>query len=655
MSNETNATDDFLDYDINESFSHFDWAELGPVVVVYSLTFFLGLIGNVVIIGSTLCPRLRPLPATPTNVFLGGLATADLLLIIFCIPVKFHIPKFPYSQIPIFPYFCIPKFPYSQIPIFPYSQIPIFPNYHIPKFPYSQISIFQNSQIPTFPYSQIIIFSNYHIPKLSYSQIPIFPNVAKLFSYTWTMGLFLCKSVHYMQSVSAICSVVTLTAMSIERYYAIVHPMRAQYTCTISQARKIVIITWVASFLLGIPMIFTQAHKEVGMRVIAYWCVRDSEIGLLWRAHEVYMLVLVLVLPLTVMAFCYTAICWEIWRVMKRRYHMTSHRVLTPTNVDTESIPMTQRQSVRNSRRSHREDGQTEEESRTMKQVVKMLVAVVVLFAICWGPILVDNMLTAYGFLPRVKVGTYKHLNTAFQLMAYFNSCINPIVYGFMSKHFRESFLSAACGGWWICCPRKGYRAPVKRHPSLSQTRTTSVRYDVEHPKSMEAFLKKVTGKRGPYDLFTGPRDHTTVRGYFASKKLEDRGDWPKSLPSELNKLLHKSNYFKGRWTTCPRFPKVSGMRIMLKDLALCYKDPNQPGPGHYDPKSPRKPRNTKNYPFNMNVEFIRPVTLSEIRPGPGRYTIKDKRPIEGHGWTSVFKSKAPRTNFIVIPTYNAF
>lgn len=54
-------------------------------------------------------------------------------------------------------------------------------------------------------------------------------------------------------------------------------------------------------------------------------------------------------------------------------------------------------------------------------QVVKMLVAVVVLFVICWGPILVDNMLTAYGYLPHVKAGTYKHLNTAFQLMAYFN------------------------------------------------------------------------------------------------------------------------------------------------------------------------------------------------------------------------------------------
>ena len=41
--------------------------------------------------------------------------------------------------------------------------------------------------------------------------------IAKLFSFTWEMGAFLCKSVHYMQSVSAICSVLTLTAMSVER------------------------------------------------------------------------------------------------------------------------------------------------------------------------------------------------------------------------------------------------------------------------------------------------------------------------------------------------------------------------------------------------------------------------------------------------------
>ncbi|XP_015116772.1 QRFP-like peptide receptor isoform X1 [Diachasma alloeum] len=395
MSNDTNDTDPWGDYDINDSLNHYDWGELAPVVVIYSITFSLGLIGNLVIITSTLCPKLRPLPSTPTNIFLGGLATADLILIIFCIPVK----------------------------------------------------------------------------------------VAKLFSYTWEMGWFLCKSVHYMQSVSAICSVLTLTAMSVERYYAIVHPMRAQYTCTISQARRIVLITWFASFFLAVPIWFAQTHKEVGERYKSYWCVRDSDQETLWRIHEVYMLLLVLAVPLVVMAFCYTAICWEIWRVMKRRYHMTSRHALNPSTTSNnvtngECIPMTdRRRSAERSRRlrGRRADSRTEMESRTMKQVVKMLVAVVVLFAICWSPMLIDNVLTAYGVLPRLKSGVIKHMNTAFQLMAYFNSCINPIIYGFMSKHFRESFLAAACGAW--CCLRQRvYFPPVKRHTSLSQTRTTSVR-----------------------------------------------------------------------------------------------------------------------------------------------------------------------------------
>lgn len=103
------------------------------------------------------------------------------------------------------------------------------------------------------------------------------------------------------------------------------------------------------------------------------------------------------------------------------------------------------------------------------------------------------------------------------------------------------------------------------------------------------------------------------------------------------------------------RFPKVPGTRMMLKDLALCYKDPKHPGPGHYDPRSPRRPRNAKNYPFDINVEFIRPGPSWKIHPGPGRYRIKDTRSIKGRGWTFVFRSKAPRTNFIVIPTYSAF
>ena len=50
-----------------------------------------------------------------------------------------------------------------------------------------------------------------------------------------------------------------------------------------------------------------------------------------------------------------------------------------------------------------------------------MLVAVVALFVLCWAPVLIDNVLTAYGVLPFLRTSGLKHMATAFHLMAYFN------------------------------------------------------------------------------------------------------------------------------------------------------------------------------------------------------------------------------------------
>jgi hypothetical protein len=54
-------------------------------------------------------------------------------------------------------------------------------------------------------------------------------------------------------------------------------------------------------------------------------------------------------------------------------------------------------------------------------QVIKMLVAVVVVFVVCWGPMLIDNVLTAWEVLPHLRTGPLKHMATTFHLMAYFN------------------------------------------------------------------------------------------------------------------------------------------------------------------------------------------------------------------------------------------
>lgn len=76
---------DYKDYDLNVSWNTFFWGELCPTLAVYSLTMLLGIAGNSLIIFTIF--RYRRMKST-TNVFLASLASADLLLILICIPVK---------------------------------------------------------------------------------------------------------------------------------------------------------------------------------------------------------------------------------------------------------------------------------------------------------------------------------------------------------------------------------------------------------------------------------------------------------------------------------------------------------------------------------------------------------------------------------------
>lgn len=44
-------------------------------------------------------------------------------------------------------------------------------------------------------------------------------------------------------------------------------------------------------------------------------------------------------------------------------------------------------------------------------------------------------------------------------------------------------------------------------------------RYDANDRGSIEELLQKVVSRRGPYDLFTGPRDNSTIKNHFSRPK----------------------------------------------------------------------------------------------------------------------------------------
>ncbi|XP_068227617.1 somatostatin receptor type 5-like isoform X2 [Palaemon carinicauda] len=363
--NTSSSGSDYYDYDPAESFNTYYWDELLPPLIVYVLTLLLGIIGNSLIIYTIF--RYNGMKST-TNVFLASLASADLLLILLCVPVK----------------------------------------------------------------------------------------TAKVFAYSWTFGWFLCKSIHYLQNVSAICSVLTLTAMSMERYYAILFPFRSKYILTIHQAQRMTGLVWVLSLLLSIPILFAQVHSRVGVRVQTYWCHRDWDNVFLWRCYETYMLVIVLVIPTIIMGFAYSAIGYKLSKVLIERSSLMGS--------------------------GNRVSSRSRDDDRDVRQIATMLFIVVVLFLVCWSPLLITNVLWSWGILPMYDPHSFnKHLFNAVHLLAYCNSCINPLVYGFLSKNFRESFYASLCP-----CLRPD--RPHSRQMSLSHTRTTSYGYkesfrmSIRHP-----------------------------------------------------------------------------------------------------------------------------------------------------------------------------
>lgn len=104
------------------------------------------------------------------------------------------------------------------------------------------------------------------------------------------------------------------------------------------------------------------------------------------------------------------------------------------------------------------------DDDSTRKQIIKMLICIIAIYFISWAPITINNLLISFNLVPNVNAGIWWYLRLSFFVMSYFNrlvlllkvslkltqilikkiisflSCVNPIVYTFMSKNFREAF-----------------------------------------------------------------------------------------------------------------------------------------------------------------------------------------------------------------------
>ncbi|XP_041987053.1 lymphocyte expansion molecule-like [Aricia agestis] len=199
----------------------------------------------------------------------------------------------------------------------------------------------------------------------------------------------------------------------------------------------------------------------------------------------------------------------------------------------------------------------------------------------------------------------------------------------------------------------KSYKAPYGPHSSIPsfewsepcRFRTKIVdwsiapnRYKVKDGGSIEEKSRTVVSTRGPYDLFTGPRDNTTIRNRFSSSKCVS-ATWPTKLKDTLARY-EKSHF--GEMNKTNRESPYRG-RNALVDLSLCLKRAEDPSPAHYTVNPPTVLKEWA-YPFNSSYDKPRGHVPATVCPGVGRYNIKTKHCIKGHGHKHVFLSKQGRT-----------
>uniref|UniRef100_A0AAG5CUX3 G-protein coupled receptors family 1 profile domain-containing protein n=1 Tax=Anopheles atroparvus TaxID=41427 RepID=A0AAG5CUX3_ANOAO len=66
----------------------------------------------------------------------------------------------------------------------------------------------------------------------------------------WVLGEEMCKAVPFVELTVAHASVLTILAISFERYYAICEPLKAGYVCTKERALLICLAAWTVAAIL---------------------------------------------------------------------------------------------------------------------------------------------------------------------------------------------------------------------------------------------------------------------------------------------------------------------------------------------------------------------------------------------------------------------
>ncbi|KAK2823426.1 hypothetical protein Q7C36_020026 [Tachysurus vachellii] len=227
-----------------------------------------------------------------------------------------------------------------------------------------------------------------------------------LFHDGWSLGDTQCQVSGFLMGLSVIGSVFNITGIAINRYCYICHSFAYGRLYSFRNTLLLVALIWMLTLLAILPNFFVGS-LSYDPRV--YSCTFTQTVS---SSYTVVVVVVHFLIPIAVVTFCYLRI-WVLVIQVRRKVKKTGHSTV---------------------RRSD------------LRNFVTMFV-VFVLFAICWAPLNLIGLLVAIDpevMAPRIP----EWLFVVSYFMAYFNSCLNAIIYGLLNRNFRKEYKRIVTSVW---------------------------------------------------------------------------------------------------------------------------------------------------------------------------------------------------------------
>ena len=236
-----------------------------------------------------------------------------------------------------------------------------------------------------------------------------------------------CKSVFPIATMTFFVSIFTLTSMAIHRCYVITNPFKPEMRKWKIMAWLVGV--WVASFIAVLPLVLAI---EGGLPGTAD-CPESWHSDALRKAYTACLFVLQYSLPLAVITAAYIRIAVDLLKSSTERFG------------PGKSLNNNRRDGNALSRLACKED----------IQVLKTVAVIVLVFAICLLPLQLRWMMLDFGGETQRRIAGQVFVKFDV-LLSIFHSCLNPLVYGTLTRRFRRGYIR-----YLIClCPCFKDRVP---------------------------------------------------------------------------------------------------------------------------------------------------------------------------------------------------